>query len=126
MSSDNKGPDDPTIPPLKSGRARMKELAAEAAAERAPLEAALIAGLGREPTALDLVAIETLAVTVVRARRLRAAGRNDAEERKTLVQIIRATGLRPPPPAAPTEQSDPFGLFIDDPVPAVAEEETAR
>jgi hypothetical protein len=102
----------------------MKELAAEAAAERAPLEAALIAGLGREPAALDIIAVETLAATVVRARRLRAAGRNDAEERKTLVQIIRATGLRPSPPAAPTEQQcDPFGLFIDDPAPALAEEQ---
>jgi hypothetical protein len=125
MSSD-KGPGDP-LPPRKGGRARMRELAAEAAAERAPLEAALIAGLGREPTALDLVAIETLAATVIRARRLRATGRNDADERKTLVQIIRATGLRPSPPAAPTEQqSDPFGLFIDDPAPAVAEEREAE
>ncbi len=79
----------------------MIELAREAAAERAPLEAALLAGLGREPAALDIIAVETLAATVVRARRLRADGRSDADERKTIVQVIRATGLRPAP-AAPT------------------------
>ncbi len=99
MSSDNKGPDDPTIPPLKTGRARMKELAVEAAAERAPLEAELRAGLGREATPIDKLAIETIAATAVRARRLRADGRNDAEERQLLTQLLRATGLRPAPAA---------------------------
>ena len=122
MTSDNKGPDDPTIPPLKSGRARMKELAAEAAAERAPLEAALIAGLGREPAALDLVAIETLAVTVVaRADCARLAG---TDARGTQNLLFRSYGPpacghhhRPPLPSSPTL----LDFFIDDPVPAVAE-----
>lgn len=35
---------------------------------------------------------------MVRARQLRAQGKSDAIERRTTVQIIRATGLKPPPP----------------------------
>jgi hypothetical protein len=81
----------------------MRQLAAEAAAERAPLEAELRESLGRIPNAVDKLAIETIAATAVRARRLRADGRNDAEERRLLTQLLRATGLRPAPaaPAAP-------------------------
>jgi hypothetical protein len=97
MSSD-KGPGDP-LPPRKGGRARMRQLAAEAALERAPLEAELRAGLGREATPIDKLAIETIAATAVRARRLRADGRNDADERRLLTQLLRATGLRPAPAA---------------------------
>jgi hypothetical protein len=104
MSSDNsdQGPDNPKGPPL-NGRARSRQLAAEAAAERAPLEAELRESLGRIPNAVDKLAIETIAATAVRARRLRADGRNDAEERRLLTQLLRATGLRPAPaaPAAP-------------------------
>jgi hypothetical protein len=104
MSSDNsdQGPDNPKGPPL-NGRARSRQLAQEAAAERAPLEAELRESLGRIPNAVDKLAIETIAATAVRARRLRADGRNDAEERRLLTQLLRATGLRPAPaaPAAP-------------------------
>lgn len=104
MSSDNsdQGPDNPKGPPL-NGRARSRQLAAEAALERAPLETELRESLGRIPNAVDKLAIETIAATAVRARRLRADGRNDAEERRLLTQLLRATGLRPAPaaPAAP-------------------------
>jgi hypothetical protein len=104
MSSDSSGQglDNPNRPPI-NGRARSRELAAEAAAERAPLEAELRESLGRIPNAVDKLAIETIAATAVRARRLRADGRNDAEERRLLTQLLRATGLRPAPaaPAAP-------------------------
>jgi hypothetical protein len=92
----NEGPDDSRRPPL-NGRARSRQLAQEAATERAPLEAELRAGLGREATPIDKLAIETIAATAVRARRLRADGRNDAEERRLLTQLLRATGLRPAP-----------------------------
>jgi hypothetical protein len=100
--SSDQGPDNPKLPPL-NGRRRSRQLAAEAALERAPLEAELRAGLGREATPIDKLAIETIAATAVRARRLRADGRNDAEERRLLTQLLRATGLRPAPaePAAP-------------------------
>jgi hypothetical protein len=41
-----------------------------------------------------------------------------------VAQLLRATGLKPPPPTAPSEQrSDPFGLFVDDDDPAPAGEE---
>jgi hypothetical protein len=100
MSSDSsdQGPDNPKGPPL-NGRARSRQLAQEAAAERVPLEAELRAGLGREATPIDKLAIETIAATAVRARRLRADGRNDSEERRLLTQLLRATGLRPAPAA---------------------------
>jgi hypothetical protein len=104
MSSDSSGQglDNPNRPPI-NGRARSRELAAEAAAERAPLEAELRESLGRIPNAVDKLAIETIAATAVRARRLRADGRNDAEERRLLTQLWGAPGLRPAPaaPAAP-------------------------
>jgi hypothetical protein len=98
----DEGPDDSKRPP-RNGRARSRQLAQEAAAERAPLEAELRESLGRIPNAVDKLAIETIAATAVRARRLRADGRNDAEERRLLTQLLRATGLRPAPaaPAAP-------------------------
>jgi hypothetical protein len=38
---------------------------------------------------------ETLAATVVRADRLRMAGRSDLEERRLIVQLQRALGLKP-------------------------------
>jgi len=104
MSSDSSGQglDNPNRPPI-NGRARSRQLAAEAAAERAPLEAELRESLGRIANAVDKLAIETIAATAVRARRLRADGRNDAAERRLLTQLLRATGLRPAPaaPAAP-------------------------
>jgi hypothetical protein len=81
----------------------MLTLAAEAEAERKALEASILANLGRPPTALDVIAAETLSATAVRARRLRACGRSDHSERQLLVQATRASGLRPQPPAAPKD-----------------------
>jgi hypothetical protein len=83
-----------------SGRRRQLALAKECEAERKALEADIIAGLGRVPSALDMIAIETMTATAVRARRLRACGRSDHSERQLLVQATRATGLRPQPPVA--------------------------
>jgi hypothetical protein len=77
------------------------------------LKADLIAGLGREPTAIDRISIDTLVATVIRAARLRTQGKNDHEERKLVSQLIRATGLRPAPPSQP-EQSGGYGLFVED------------
>jgi hypothetical protein len=75
----------------------MRELAQEAEAERREVEAGLIHDLGRPPSARDRLTIETLSATLVRARRLRAVGRSDAEERRLIVQLMRAAGLRPSP-----------------------------
>jgi hypothetical protein len=89
-------------PPLARGGKRMLELAVTAEAERAKLEAAILSEIGRAPSALDQIAAETLSASVIRARRLRAAGKSDAEERKTILQAVRATGLRSSAPSAPT------------------------
>jgi hypothetical protein len=99
----------------KRGAARMRQLATEDRAKREELEAELITGLGRSPAAIDRLAITTLAATAVRAERLRQAGKNDAEERRLVAQLIRTTGLRPAPASAPVAPtSDPFGLLLDD------------
>jgi hypothetical protein len=72
----------------------------------------LLAGLGREAAAVDIVAIEALSSATINAHRKRAAGRNDSAELKLIAQLLRATGLKPPPPTAPAErQPDPFGMF---------------
>jgi hypothetical protein len=91
-------------PPSRGGR-RMKELGAAAEVERAQLEADLIAGLGRTPSAIDRVGAEAIAAGVVRSRRLRAAGKSDLEERRTVIQAIRATGMRPGPATQPAPMS---------------------
>jgi hypothetical protein len=101
------------LPRKKRGWARMRELNDHDAAERQALETELFANLGRTPVAIDRIAVETLVASVIRARRLRAGGKSDAEERKIILQSIRATGIRPPPPAAPAEEvDDPYGLLL--------------
>jgi hypothetical protein len=82
-------------------------LAEQAEAECRLVEAELLRDLGRPPSGADKIAIETIAATVIRARRLRADGRSDAEERKLVAQLMRATGLRPasPVPQKATPQS---------------------
>ena len=96
-------------PPRKrrggGGAARMVTLAAQSEAELKALEAEVLASLNRAPSIIDKVAAEIFAATVIRARRLRASGKSDADERKTVIQIIRATGLRPAAPGAPVELS---------------------
>jgi hypothetical protein len=99
-------PDTDDEKPLKRGYARMRELSKQEAADRENLEAALIAELGRKPSTLDAVAVELFAATVARARRLRNVGKSDAEERTRAIQLIRATGLRPPPPTTDAAKFD--------------------
>ena len=88
----------------KRGAARMKQLAAEAEAERQALADEIIAGLGRPANALDRIAIESIASAAVRARQLRAAGRDDLEQQRLIAQLLRATGLRPDKPAPPRQE----------------------
>jgi hypothetical protein len=61
----------------------------------------LLACLGRTPEAIDRISVETLVASVVRARRLRAQGKNDVEERRLVLQAVRATGIRPQVASAP-------------------------
>jgi hypothetical protein len=72
----------------------MHEMRREDEAKRQRLVAGLLAELGRPAGAA-----ETLAATVVRADRLRMAGRSDLEERRLIVQLQRALGLKPAPAA---------------------------
>jgi len=88
------------MPPLsdaqrRRGQARMRELAAQAKAERQALADEIIRGLGRPATALDRIAIESIASAAVRARQLRAQGHDDLEQQRLIAQLLRATGLRP-------------------------------
>jgi hypothetical protein len=84
------------------GARRMRELAAEAAAEITALMADLLSGLGRTPSATDRITAEAIAAATVRARKLRALGRDDFEERKQIAQLMRAAGqaFKPAAPAA--------------------------
>ncbi|WP_456835725.1 MULTISPECIES: hypothetical protein [unclassified Bradyrhizobium] len=86
---------EPGDPKASRGNRRMRELAERDQADIGELTKSLLASLGRTPTPVDTIAAETLAAAAVRARRLRESGKNDSEERKTILQAIRATGLRP-------------------------------
>lgn len=95
------------------GRARMREIAAEDAAKRQRLVTELLAELGRPAGAVDRVTAETLAATVVRADRLRMAGRCDLEERRLVVQLQRALGLRPAPAGPPKQSTNIADLLAE-------------
>jgi len=77
----------------------MQEIAHESEEQRRAIEAELLADLGRPATAGDRIAIETLSAAMVRARRLRATGKNDAEQMRLIAQLLRATGIRSGPAA---------------------------
>lgn len=102
---------DDNRPRRKRGWARMRELDAQDAAERQALEAELLACLGRDPGAIDRIAVETLVASVIRARRLRLAGKNDTEERRIILQSIRATGIKPAPAELP-EPPSPYAMLF--------------
>jgi hypothetical protein len=90
---------------LARGRRRMQEIAAEDEVEVRRLVAARLALLGREPTEDDRLFAEMIAVTATRARRLRARGKSDLDERRLLTQLFRASGWRPSPPEPPKQLS---------------------
>jgi hypothetical protein len=86
--------------PKSRGWRRAKELQKEAEIEFAELRTALVGCLGREPSAVDIVAIEALTSATISARRQRARGKPDREDLRLVAQLLRATGLKPPPPTA--------------------------
>jgi hypothetical protein len=98
-------PDDKSPPPLSRGWKRVREIKSAAERELNGLKAALIDCLGREATAVDVVAIEALASATVSARKQRARGKSDREDLRLVAQLLRATGLRPAPAAAPAPLS---------------------
>ncbi len=79
------------------GRQRMAELAQQAEAERQVEQCKLLADLGREPSAAETVLVEQIAALTVRARRLRAQGRDReaADTARLLVRAIARLGVKP-------------------------------
>jgi hypothetical protein len=100
--------DDIQVEPARPARGwkRMRQIRAADEAERKALADQLAAGVGRPVTAIDQVAITAIAATTVRADRLRLIGKSDLEERRLLAQLLRTSGIRPAPPAAP--KADPM------------------
>jgi hypothetical protein len=62
------------------GRRSVREKAERDEVERRQVEADLLRDLGREASVTEALAIEAVSAQVVRARRMRAAGRYDAAE----------------------------------------------
>jgi hypothetical protein len=83
----------------------MRELRAEAEAERQAEAAALIAALGHAPNAIERTVIEQISARTVRARQLRQRGRDDTEQSRLIAQLLRSIGLRPQAPQKATPQS---------------------
>ena len=65
----------------------LQEIAHESEAERRVIEAELLIP-GRPANAVDRIAIETLSAAMVRARRLRAMGRNNTEQIRLIAQLL--------------------------------------
>ena len=75
-------------PRLSRGWRRMQEIARESETERRAIEAELLLDLGRPANVVDRIAIETLSAAMVRARRLRATGKNDVEQTRLIAQLL--------------------------------------
>ena|SRR5690349_2966291 len=90
------------------GKARVLELAAENERDRLALEDKLVRDLGRGPTPVEAVAIETLSATMIRARKLRSQGRADLEERKLIKQLLSQLDIKTSPTAQPAESMEAY------------------
>jgi hypothetical protein len=86
--------------PLSRGWRRANELKQASERELEELKAGLLDCLGREASAVDIVAIEALASATMSARKQRARGKSDREDLRLVAQLLRATGLKPPQPTA--------------------------
>jgi ParB-like chromosome segregation protein Spo0J len=106
--------------PLSRGWRRVRELKTSAERELEELKTALVGCLGREPSAVDEVAIEALASATMSARKQRARGKSDREDLRLVAQLLRASGLKPAPLTAAADPVNPFGILFN--VPAAEEE----
>jgi hypothetical protein len=95
-------------PKLARGWKRYQELRAQDAAERDRIEAALLNGLGRQPTEPDRLAAEQIASLTVWARIQERRGdfRGAAATRQQLTQAWRASPTFKPQPVA-SQKPDP-------------------
>jgi hypothetical protein len=105
-------------PRLLRGKARVRELAPEAEAERKIEEAALLADLNHQASYAEKLLIENAAALAVRARRLRRYGRNKEAGAviMLLVRTLGKLGVRPGEAKAdPTKALDElFGRITAD------------
>lgn len=97
----------------KSGRARRRELAAEAEAEAREVLAAFLADREDRPTAEQVAVLEEMAMLKVRLRRLRADGRHRQADELS-ARFIRAarTVERPDDPEPPAPAPRPSALEV--------------
>jgi hypothetical protein len=77
----------------KQGRARMCEIAVETQAGIERTAASLLACLGRPPTVVDELEAEAIGALYVKARRLRACGRDDSEVVRMAATLLRGSGF---------------------------------
>jgi len=115
----------PSSSNLLRGGARIKELAAEAAVEREAIAAALLADLGRPPSAVDRIACQNLAALHVKASKLESNGRNATEVRRQICQQLRAAGFKPAPATVPAPLTVPELLRLRGYTAPVAHDEQA-
>jgi hypothetical protein len=88
----------------KAGSARMREIAVENKAEIEKITAHLIRGLKRPATPGEEIEAELVAAAVVKSRRLRDSGKNDASERRLLKQLMKETVFGSVPEQSPAER----------------------
>jgi hypothetical protein len=88
----------------KAGSARMREIAVENQVEIEKITAHLIRGLKRPATPGEEIEAELVAAAVVKSRRLRASGKNDASERRLLKQLMKETVFGSVPEPSPAER----------------------
>jgi hypothetical protein len=90
-------------PRVMAGRARMRAIAVENAAEIEKVIAHLIQGLKRPPTPGEELEAELVAVAFVKARRLRERCRDDSKERRLLGQMMKQSIFGSAPAPSPRE-----------------------
>jgi hypothetical protein len=88
----------------KAGSARMREIAVENKVEIDKITANLIRGLKRPATPGEEIEAELVAAAVVKSRRLRASGKNDASQRRLLKQLMKETVFGSVPEPSPAER----------------------
>jgi hypothetical protein len=83
------------------GVERRRQLREQNTIEVERITAELVAGLGRPAIGGETVAAEVIAATLVQAKRLREAGKDDRAERHLLHRLLLTTpfGVMPAPPA---------------------------
>jgi len=99
-------------PRSAKGVERRRELREQNANEVEQITAQLLAGLGRPPIGGETVAAEVIAATVVKAKRLREAGRDDSVERHLLHRLLVFTPFGVQPTLPRIDPAAPGAYFV--------------